>query len=256
MLEVEIGGVAEAFANLTERGAVDPVVKATLTLSDSGFVAVKDAVAYGEIKDESLTGKYPCSLFFGTKPDADLSGKLKGLFGGGASSSDEATAESADNTPPRDSESSSASAASSSSSASASSAAAAEKETKKAAAPVENTIPLSLEVTFPTIPPMTVEQKKTSRSRFGLLSLHMLTHIYYVIYFPPLDCAPLTRKSSPKPVARKQGTPLRAISTACAICSMMITKTRHSRSAHSLAKETPSLRNSMRASCGCLIGEI
>lgn len=63
MLEVEIGGVAEAFANLTERGAVDPVVKATLTLSDSGFVAVKDAVAYGEIKDESLTGKYPCSLF-------------------------------------------------------------------------------------------------------------------------------------------------------------------------------------------------
>lgn len=65
MLEVEIGGVAEAFANLTERGAVDLVVKATLTLSDSGFVAVKDAVAYGEIKDESLTGNIPFpNLFF------------------------------------------------------------------------------------------------------------------------------------------------------------------------------------------------
>jgi hypoxia up-regulated 1 len=47
MLEVEIGGVAKAFANLTERGAVDPVAKATLTLSDSGFVVVKNAVAYG-----------------------------------------------------------------------------------------------------------------------------------------------------------------------------------------------------------------
>jgi hypoxia up-regulated 1 len=64
MLEVEIGGVAEALANLTERGAVDPVVKATLTLSESGFVAVKDAVAFGEIKDESLTGKDSlCTIF-------------------------------------------------------------------------------------------------------------------------------------------------------------------------------------------------
>jgi hypoxia up-regulated 1 len=49
MLEVEIGSVAEAFANLTERGAVDPVVKATLALSDSGFVTVT-----AETKDESL----------------------------------------------------------------------------------------------------------------------------------------------------------------------------------------------------------
>jgi len=37
MLEVEIGSVAGAFANLTERGAIDLVVKATHTLSDSGF---------------------------------------------------------------------------------------------------------------------------------------------------------------------------------------------------------------------------
>ena len=56
MMEVELTDVAEALANLTERGAVDPVVKATLMLSDSGFVSVTEAVAFGEIKDDSLSG--------------------------------------------------------------------------------------------------------------------------------------------------------------------------------------------------------
>jgi len=56
VLEVELSNVTEAIANLTERGAVDPVVKATLMLSDSGFISVTDAVAYGEIKDDSLKG--------------------------------------------------------------------------------------------------------------------------------------------------------------------------------------------------------
>lgn len=56
MMEVDLGNVTEAIANLTERGAVDPVVKATVMLSESGFVSVTDAVAYGEIKDDSLTG--------------------------------------------------------------------------------------------------------------------------------------------------------------------------------------------------------
>jgi len=53
MLEVEIGSVAGVLANLTEREAVDPVVKAMHTLSDSGFLAIKDAVAYTEIKSGS-----------------------------------------------------------------------------------------------------------------------------------------------------------------------------------------------------------
>lgn len=56
MMEVELANVTEALANLTERGAVDPVVKATLMLSESGFVSVTDAVAFGEIKDDSLSG--------------------------------------------------------------------------------------------------------------------------------------------------------------------------------------------------------
>jgi hypoxia up-regulated 1 len=58
MLEVDIVGVTDAIGNLTERGAVDPVVKATLTLSESGFVSVSEAVAYGEIKDDSITGVF------------------------------------------------------------------------------------------------------------------------------------------------------------------------------------------------------
>ena len=40
MMEVEVGNVAEAIANLTELGASDPVVKVTITLSESGFISV------------------------------------------------------------------------------------------------------------------------------------------------------------------------------------------------------------------------
>jgi hypoxia up-regulated 1 len=58
ILEVEINGVAEALGNLTERGAIDLVVKANVSLSDSGFVSIQDAIAFGEIKDDSLSGKW------------------------------------------------------------------------------------------------------------------------------------------------------------------------------------------------------
>lgn len=56
ILEAEISGVAEAIGNLTERGAVDPVVKVTVVLSESGFTGIQDAIAYGEVKDSSFTG--------------------------------------------------------------------------------------------------------------------------------------------------------------------------------------------------------
>ena len=63
ILEAHISGVTEALANLTERGAIEPVVKATVALSDSGFVTVKDAHAFAEVKDDSLTGMFlPLSL--------------------------------------------------------------------------------------------------------------------------------------------------------------------------------------------------
>jgi hypoxia up-regulated 1 len=49
--------VSEAIGNLTERGAVDPVVKVTVQLSESGFAGIQDAIAYGEIKDTSFAGE-------------------------------------------------------------------------------------------------------------------------------------------------------------------------------------------------------
>ncbi|KAI6118149.1 heat shock protein 70 family [Pisolithus sp. B1] len=65
ILEAQISGVVEALGNLTERGAIDPVIKVTVALSQSGFVSVEEAVAYGEVK-------------------STIAGKLKSLFGGGA----------------------------------------------------------------------------------------------------------------------------------------------------------------------------
>ncbi|KAI0331368.1 actin-like ATPase domain-containing protein [Cubamyces sp. BRFM 1775] len=72
-LEAEITGVSEAIQNITEAGATDPVVKATVMLSESGFASVRDAVVTGEFKDESITGK------------------LKDFFGKGSSSQSEST---------------------------------------------------------------------------------------------------------------------------------------------------------------------
>jgi hypoxia up-regulated 1 len=56
LLEAHITGIAEAVKNLTSLGASDPVVKATLALSESGFASVKEAFVVGEIKDDSFTG--------------------------------------------------------------------------------------------------------------------------------------------------------------------------------------------------------
>ena len=45
-------------AELIENGAIEPVVKATVTITESGFAGVQDAIAYGEIKkDESFAGE-------------------------------------------------------------------------------------------------------------------------------------------------------------------------------------------------------
>lgn len=56
IMKVDITNVTAALANLTSRGAVDPVVKVTLQLNENGHVAVTDAIAFGEVKDDSLTG--------------------------------------------------------------------------------------------------------------------------------------------------------------------------------------------------------
>lgn len=169
MLEADIVGVAEAIANLTERGAIDPVVKATLTLSESGFFSVSDAVAFGEIKDDSITGEYTwCILGVGITTDVKFPGKLKGLFAG-SSSADETSTGSAENMPPRETPETAETVSSSSSSSASSSADTPESTTKvveeKKKAPVENTIPLTVNVRFTTISPMTVEEKQQSRKK-------------------------------------------------------------------------------------------
>ena len=56
LLDVRISGVAEALANVTSSGGVDPVIKATILFSESGFVSVPEAIAYAELKDDSLAG--------------------------------------------------------------------------------------------------------------------------------------------------------------------------------------------------------
>lgn len=62
MLEAEISGVEAAIAELIEAGATEPVVKATVLVTESGFAGIQDAVAYGEIKkDESFAGECPAS---------------------------------------------------------------------------------------------------------------------------------------------------------------------------------------------------
>ncbi|KAK7055392.1 actin-like ATPase domain-containing protein [Favolaschia claudopus] len=148
-LEVGIEGVTEAIANLTELGASDPVVKATVKLSESGFVSVSNAVAFGEIKDESIAGK------------------LKGFFGAGSSSSETDT--SSENSPPRETTGSSSEAATPSGATN--STPEKEKEEKKKVVPKDNTITLNTTVVFPTIPPMSTEGKKSARSRLRAIDL-------------------------------------------------------------------------------------
>ncbi|KZT68073.1 actin-like ATPase domain-containing protein [Daedalea quercina L-15889] len=128
LLVAKIGGVAEAMKNLTEMGATEPVVKATLRFSDSGFVSVTDAVAYGEIKDDSLTGK------------------LKGLFAGKSGEVEEGEAAEGDqatfSVP--------------------SSAATSEQK-------AEDTITLDVQVDFPSLQPLSMAAKRTSRSRLAAI---------------------------------------------------------------------------------------
>ena len=56
-MEAKIGGITEAIANLTEQGVLEPVIKATIALSESGFVSISDAIAVGEVKQDSIKGE-------------------------------------------------------------------------------------------------------------------------------------------------------------------------------------------------------
>jgi hypoxia up-regulated 1 len=165
-MEVDIKGVAEAIGNLTERGAVDPVVKVKVSLSASGFVSVTDAHAYGEIKDESITGMY-----FQAATGAAIIisiGKLKNLFGVGGSSSEEPSpSDTTTELRPTASAEPSETPASETSGESTASVSGSSKTPEKSAAPKpkEDTISLTVNARFTTISPMTVEEKKAARAR-------------------------------------------------------------------------------------------
>ena len=139
---MHVKGVSEALKNLTEAGATGPVVKATLSLSESGFASVSEVVAYGEIKDESI------------------SGKLKSLFGAGSSASETGVDDEEHETAAR---TGATGAASESATATASSSETKEKEKEKAV--VKDTIALEVETTYSWIAPMTTEQKRAARAR-------------------------------------------------------------------------------------------
>ncbi|KAG9310975.1 Hsp70 protein-domain-containing protein [Chiua virens] len=133
ILQVDITGVREAVANLTDRGATDPVVKLTVALSESGFVSAKEAVVYGDIKSETLAGM------------------LQGFFGGGQGEQEVLKEQGEDgNTQEGEAQQTSASA----------------KEKDSGLTNKESsTIPLEINVVFSTPPPMTVAEKRASRDR-------------------------------------------------------------------------------------------
>lgn len=56
IIEAELVGIQEAITNLTEAGVKEPVVKLTVSISDSGFATLEDAIVFGEMKDDSIAG--------------------------------------------------------------------------------------------------------------------------------------------------------------------------------------------------------
>ena len=186
-MEAHIKGVPEALKNLTDAGAIDPVVKATVVLSESGFASIPEAVAYGEIKDDSIAGK------------------LKGFFGAGSSSSpSDSETETEHETAARSEapeESETAAAGNSS------------KEEKKKSK-VEDTIVLEVETKLASIPPMSVAEKRTARDRYvDIMSWWMLDS------WGSEGCVLLIRPSWPSVSERRLGILLKAISTAFATSS-------------------------------------
>ncbi|KAH9920858.1 actin-like ATPase domain-containing protein [Epithele typhae] len=139
ILEAHILGVADAIKNLTEAGGAEPVVKATVMLSESGFASIRDAVLTGEFKDESITGK------------------LKDFFGKGSSESvDETTVNVGE-------------AEEDTSTTTSSAAAAASAVSKK------EPIPLEIESKFPALAPMSVTEKRVGRERLKAIDTQELS---------------------------------------------------------------------------------
>jgi hypoxia up-regulated 1 len=143
ILEADISGVQDALKTLTEAGAIDPVIKATVVLSESGFANVQDVVAYGEIKDESITGKLKSMLNNALPTDGSESESEKETVARPTSTTTTTTASSEGNETTE---------------------AAADKKEKEKEKP-KDTIPLKVEIKWSSIPPMSTVEKRTARDR-------------------------------------------------------------------------------------------
>jgi hypoxia up-regulated 1 len=77
LLKVDLLDVAETVANLTEQDVSDPIVKLTMKIDSRGLLSAVNAIACGEQKNASLTGKL-MGLFGGSKEktDEDTGGDL------------------------------------------------------------------------------------------------------------------------------------------------------------------------------------
>ncbi|KAI0092319.1 HSP70-domain-containing protein [Irpex rosettiformis] len=144
ILEVSISGIQDAYEQLIESGATDPVVKATVVLSESGFANFQDVVAFGEIKDDSLTGK------------------LKSLLNNVGSTESESEKETEVRLSP--------SSTVASEGAGETSGDGKEKKEKEKEKP-KDTIPLKIETKWSSIPPMTGAEKRTARDRLRTIDL-------------------------------------------------------------------------------------
>lgn len=129
LLHVDVKGIPEALKNLTESGATDPLVKATVALSESGFVNIPNVHAYGEIKT--------------------VADKIKNMFVPASSSSESETG-SEHETAARPEETPAAA-------------------TNSSDAPIKNTIPLELEIKYSSIPPMSGPDKVLSKNKWVYL---------------------------------------------------------------------------------------
>jgi hypothetical protein len=218
LLEAHIKGVAEALKNLTEAGASDPVVKATVSLSESGFASIQDAVAFGEIKDDSLTGK------------------LKGLFGAGSSSSSSETESEHETVARSEAPEESATAASSNSS----------KEKEKAA--VKDTIQLEVEVKLASIPPMTVAEKRAARDRCVQICLMLVVVADMLL----TGCAPSICPNRPSAARKRLETRWKAT---CIVSGTFFRKRerRRSGSARRRKNAVPWATSLRRRLLGCMI---
>lgn len=143
---IDISGVTEAFANLTEAEAANATVKVAIQMTDSNLLEVQSAqLVLPESKDQ-----------------ASMADKIKGFFGGGSKDKDASASTSA--AAPQDADAASSSPSPAASDSATDSAAAAE-EVLAALRKVSGPVRLNVTMTPSTFQPMAKQDKKDAIKR-------------------------------------------------------------------------------------------